>query len=170
MKNLLKITLILSIFLISCQKEEIVSDENYVDKELILKLVNDVRESGCNCGDEFMPPVDPVEWDDRLEEAARLNSAYLHYCYDETTDGANCFSHTWRDGTTVTDRYKMAGYKTWRGYGENISLGPRTEEQAIQSWLHSPCHCRNIMSKHHEKMGVAKNNRFWSMNFITDGE
>ena len=41
-----------------------------VNKTLMLQLVNQVRQKGCKCGDTYYYPVQPVKWNNQLEEAA----------------------------------------------------------------------------------------------------
>jgi uncharacterized protein YkwD len=79
-----------SVFIVSCQKEDITIDEQTnngnnngssstivynVDKTKMLQLVNNVRQAGCNCGNTSMPPVASVTWNDKLAKAAFDHSA-----------------------------------------------------------------------------------------------
>ena len=156
MKNFLIIFILISI--VSCEDNVLLKD-TIIDKDLILELVNKVRINGCNCGDEEMSSVHIVIWDNKLEEAAKINTDHM-YNYND-------YNHTWSDGTTLTDRYKMVGFNTWKGSGENIAYG-KTIEQVFQFWLDKPGHCKNIMHKNHKRIGVARTGNFWSMNFISE--
>jgi uncharacterized protein YkwD len=39
--------------------------------------------------------------------------------------------------------------------GENIAYGPTTATDAVQGWLDSPGHCKNLMNPRFTEMGVA---------------
>jgi len=108
--------LFISVILIlsSCQKPEVIDDNSNpgvssVNKSVLLQLVNDVRQRGCNCGSTYMPPVGVVIWNNQLEAAAEIHSN------DMLTN--NYFSHTGFDGSSPGDRIRQAGY-SWRKYGD----------------------------------------------------
>ena len=123
-------TLILSVLLFSCKKEDIpatIETTNNgtgntgnttptivynVNKAKILQLVNNVRKSGCTCGTTAMPPVAAVTWNDKLAKAA----------YDHSLDmkSNDYFSHTGLNGSSPGQRITAAGY-VWKTYGENIA-------------------------------------------------
>ena len=125
-----------------------------VDSSLLLHLVNQVRLSGCQCGDKKMKSVPPVEWDKKLQLAAQLHSNDM---YEN-----NFFDHISPDGSTLRDRLVSVGFETQYA-GENISKGHDTEKQAIEGWLGSPGHCENIMEPGYTKMGVARKGKLWTM-------
>ena len=112
----------------------------------ILELVNESRAAGQFCANEWFPAADPLSWDDRLEQAA------IRHSNDMAT--YDVFSHTGTDGSSVSDRASDAGFR-WNRIGENIAAGQRSAEQAIQGWLDSPGHCRNIMQPAFTRMSVA---------------
>jgi uncharacterized protein YkwD len=112
----------------------------------MLRLVNDARAMGRNCGTTFYPAVPPLTWDTRLEAAA------LGHSTDMATN--NFFSHTGSDGSTLGQRVTRAGY-TWTAVGENIAAGQADEAAAMSSWIASPGHCSNIMSPNYTQMGSA---------------
>ena len=129
-----------------------------VDKATALQLINNVRQTGCNCGSEAMPPVPPVTWNDQLAQAA----------YDHSRDmyNNNYFSHTGLDGSSPGDRIRRAGY-SWRTYGENIAKGYNNEQAVIQGWLNSPGHCRNIMDAAFKEMGLGRVGTYWTQEFAS---
>ena len=160
--------LILSLIFISCQKENASTGNNdpvnqnttgfNVNAELLLKLVNDVRQSGCNCGSTAMPPVAPVTWNALLAKAA----------YDHSADmqAKDYFDHTGLDGSTPGTRITNAGY-TWKTYGENIASGYTSETAVINGWLTSEGHCLNIMNANFKEMGAGRAGNYWTQEFGT---
>jgi len=126
------------------------------DKNELLILVNDVRSSGCNCGDTWYPPVNDVVWDDTLEMAAQKHS-------NDMNKHEN-LSHTGSDGSSPGDRLDAAGY-LWSTYGENVAVGYSSEEDVIEGWLDSPGHCTNIMNANVTQMGVATSGSYWTQVF-----
>ena len=148
----------------SCTKEDVVSKDpgsgttTSVNKSTLLQLVNQVRQSGCNCGSTVMPPVASVTWNDQLATAAynHSNDMYLN----------NYFSHTGLNGSSAGDRIKAAGYN-WRAYGENIAKGYTNEQAVMDGWIKSEGHCKNIMSPHFKEMGVARVGVYWAQEFGT---
>lgn len=129
-----------------------------IDQQELLNLVNEVRQSGCNCGGDYFPPVNPVVWNDTLEHAAQIHSDDM---YDE-----DYFSHTGSDGSSAGDRISDAGYD-WSTYGENIAAGYTSEQAVIQGWLDSDGHCRNIMNGNFTEMGIATKGPYWTQVFAT---
>jgi uncharacterized protein YkwD len=127
-----------------------------IDRQKLLNLVNEARGRGCNCGNEYFPPVSPVYWNDKLEIAAVNHSNWMAK--------NNYLSHPEDNGSTAGDRIKAAGY-TWRTYGENIAAGYPTEEEVIQGWLKSEHHCKNIMNGNFKEMGIAASGSFWTQVF-----
>lgn len=133
-----------------------VAEPAALNKTLLLKLVNDVRKKGCQCGGQWYGPVAPLSWSNKLEAAAAAHSLEMvqkHY-----------FSHTGADGSNPGERIEHTGY-AWRTYGENIAEGYANEQEAINGWLGSPPHCKNIMSKDFTEMGVGRTDSYWTQAF-----
>lgn len=123
-----------------------------------LDLINNVRKSGCKCGAETMPPTAPLAWNDLLAKAA----------YNHSEDMANrkYFEHESPEGVTAGDRIKTVGYSySWAG--ENIASGQTTEQQAFNSWINSPRHCKNIMNANFKEMGLGRSGNYWTQTFGT---
>jgi uncharacterized protein YkwD len=120
--------------------------------------VNEVRSEGCDCGDETMPSVEALNWNDLLETAA------INHSIDMNNN--DYFDHTSKDGLTPGDRITTTGYQ-WSTYGENIANGYSNEEAVIEAWLGSPGHCKNIMSASFKEMGVGKSGAYWTQVFGT---
>ncbi len=126
------------------------------DKQELLRLINEVRNSGCNCGDDYYAPVGNVTWNDLLEEAAQNHSNDM--------DKHDKLDHTGSDGSSAGERINAVGYQ-WSTYGENIAVGYPTEKKVIEGWLNSPGHCKNIMNKSVTEMGVATSGAYWTQVF-----
>ena len=142
------------------------SDENFVtptnevvngiNKSNMLNLINSYRSTGCTCGTDKMPAVAKLIWNDKLGVSANKH----------TTDMAsnNYFSHTSKDGRTMSDRINAVGY-LWSALGENIANGQTTEKQVMESWINSPGHCANIMNGSYTDVGFARVQNYWTQNF-----
>lgn len=124
-----------------------------VDKAIILKMVNDVRKSGCKCGDTYYPPAPTLSWNEKLEAAAQLHSIDM--------EQRNYFSHASPEGKKAGDRLEGIGYK-WKSYGENIGMGYRNETEVVRGWIKSPSHCKNIMNRMYTEMGVGRSGLYWT--------
>jgi len=127
-----------------------------LNKKLMLQLVNEIREKGCQCGDTYYYPVPALEWNDQLEAAALAHSVDMYK--------KNYFSHTAPDGSRAGKRIEKAGYQ-WTAYGENIGSGYRREQEVVEGWLKSPGHCKNIMSRMYREMGVGRVGSLWTQAF-----
>ncbi|MDB5251356.1 MAG: hypothetical protein JWP27_525 [Flaviaesturariibacter sp.] len=127
-----------------------------INKELLLKLVNEARRTGVQCGSVWHPPAPPVAWNSQLEAAALDHSAdmFRH----------NYFSHIESDGSTANIRIERRGY-VWMAYGENIGFGYTSEQEVVDGWLKSPGHCKNIMNPQYQEMGVARAGDYWTQDF-----
>ncbi|MFT7121409.1 MAG: hypothetical protein ACJAZ9_001587 [Neolewinella sp.] len=121
-----------------------------------LNLVNDLRASGCTCGDEVFPPAPPLKLHATLQSVAEFHSA----------DQANrqIMGHVGSDGRRVADRLSDAGF-TWRGVAENVAWNQRSVEQVVNAWKGSTGHCKNIMNPGYEYMGFAVEDWYWTQVF-----
>ena len=167
MKHSLIVILLISFVITSCEKEEMLPDE---DKEAFLILVNDIRQTGCYCGNEYMPPTNLIRWNDDLQDAAQNHS----------TDMAkhDYFDHISPNGSDPGDRISKSGYN-WSSYGENIFMEQSSNgsaslaQNAFNGWLMSPGHCKNMMSPNYVDMGVGKkvreesNTTYWTQVFAS---
>jgi uncharacterized protein YkwD len=115
-------------------------------RDEFLAAVNDARSSIQMCGTTPYGPSPPVSWSDSLAMAAYLHSE------DMALNGF--FSHTGSDGSSAGDRISRQGYP-WRTYGENIAVGSPTVSSAIQGWLGSEGHCRNLMNPAFTEIGAG---------------
>jgi uncharacterized protein YkwD len=112
----------------------------------VLRLVNNARASGRQCGHTTMAAAPPLQLSDALGQAALAHAQdMLRYRY---------FDHTGHDGSSPAQRVAATGYH-YRLVGENIASGPETPQEAVQGWLSSPGHCQNIMDPRFVETGVA---------------
>jgi uncharacterized protein YkwD len=111
-----------------------------------LKLVNEVRARGTRCGERSFAPAPPVRLSDTLGGVA------LGHASDMARH--NYFEHEDLAGRSPADRVRAVGYQE-KLVGENIAYGPKSADEAVQGWLHSPSHCENIMDPRFAEMGIA---------------
>ena len=129
--------------------------------ENVMRKVNAARAYGMTCGGQKMPPAPPLAWNEALFSAAARHSADMAR--------RNYFDHVSPDGKRVGARAAAEGY-SWRAIGENIAGGDRTLDGAMEGWITSPGHCRNIMSPEYTEIGLACGERsgttwgtYWTM-------
>lgn len=125
-------------------------------QEKLLLEVNQLRVSGCKCGETWMPPVPPLKWNTVLERASQrqADDMFQH----------KRMSHVGSDGTDIAIRVTEAGYD-WEAVGENIAHGYETEAAVVAAWQKSPAHCKNMMKAYYTDMGVARSGNFWAQTF-----
>jgi uncharacterized protein YkwD len=128
--------------------------KTYVDKDLVLELVNKHRINGYQSDYVSLPPAEPLIWDDTLALAA------FNHCTDMYEN--NFHSHKGSEASLPGNRLKKLGYKckTW---GENIAKGYRMERNVINGWMLSYGHRSNIMTQKFRKIGVARVGNYWTM-------
>jgi uncharacterized protein YkwD len=113
----------------------------------VVSLVNqERREAGC----------DPVTVDSRLTSAAEKHSQ------DQADMGK--MTHTGSDGSSVGQRVTRAGYK-WSKVGENVASGTTSAERAMQLWMNSDAHRKNILNCAFENIGVGYVDGYWTQDF-----
>ncbi len=137
--------------------EEVETSVNVnLDVTLILKIVNENRASGAQCGSTSRSAVSALEWNDELALAALAHSNDMQQ--------NEYFSHTGQNGSNFSQRAQDAGY-TGSPAGENIAFGYTSEESVMQGWMDSEGHCNNIMSSGATQIGVARSatGSYWTM-------
>lgn len=134
----------------------------------VFELVNERREDGAACGGIAYPPTQPLHTDHKLACAARKHAL------DMQTRGY--VSHQSPDGETPPQRIRRAGYVASTS-GENIAVVahpliplPDSAEvvldathirhrpspaRAVELWMGSKPHCRNIMNEQFTDTGVG---------------
>jgi uncharacterized protein YkwD len=129
-----------------------------INNDALLKLVNDTRLAGCNCGATVMPPVTALTWSVNLGSAAIAHSKYLA--------SIKTLTHISANGDNVGARVKATGYN-WTAVGENAASGQTTEAQVFNDWIKSEDHCKNIMNAAFKEMGAAKTDNYWVQDFAS---
>lgn len=135
------------------------SDDDF--KEEFLARINKVRQNGCKCGSQKMPPAPPLVWNQQLEKAAIAHAVDMYK--------KRYFSHQSKDGRKIQDRIMNAGY-TFNGFrsfviGENIAFGQQSIEEVQNGWFRSEGHCRNLMNPEFKEVGVAWHQKYWVQDF-----
>jgi uncharacterized protein YkwD len=106
--------------------------------DTVVAMVNqERREAGC----------DPVTVDGRLTTAAQKHSN------DQADMGK--MTHTGSDG-----------YK-WSKVGENVASGTTSPQRAMQLWMDSAGHRKNILNCAFENIGVGYVDGYWTQDFAT---
>jgi len=111
-----------------------------------LRLVNQARAQSRYCGSEYFSATTPVYWNDKLARTAQMHSNDMAR--------RDYFSHHGLNNTEVGDRAYQQQYN-WRGIAENIYAGAPLTAEAINGWIESPGHCKNLMNPLYNEMGVA---------------
>lgn len=82
------------------------------------------------------------------------------YGHSTALAAAGVFQHESPDGTSFDRRIRRAypprGFSSW-SVGENLVFGsaPFSAEDAVQAWLESPPHRRNLLSRSWREIGVG---------------
>ena len=142
-----------------------------------LNQINRVRSERRSCGKYgSMGPVHPLAWSERLYDAALIHSydmaASSHFSHDGSGSRNDRTAIDMRldRGSTLRDRMSYAQYK-WRAVGENIAAGQHTPQAAMDAWLRSDEHCKNLMSADFTEVGMAyysskdQYKTYWAQNF-----
>jgi uncharacterized protein YkwD len=127
-----------------------------VNKTQLLRLVNQVRAKGCQCGDTYYYPVAPLTWNDQLEAAAQAHSNDML--------SRKYFNHISPEGNNAGVRLDKAGYN-WGAFGENIGMGYQDESEVVAAWKASAGHCKNLMNGKYTEMAVARAGTYWTQTF-----
>jgi uncharacterized protein YkwD len=88
-----------------------------------------------------------------LEEQPALRKAAEWMAGDMATH--NYFNHTDSHGRDVAERIRAFGYDDARLMAENIEKGPESAQAAVQGWLSSPPHRRNLLDPEVRDVGVG---------------
>jgi len=112
------------------------------EEEKILELVNDKRSKA---------GLAPLKFSGRLIVAARGHS------YDMAMRGY--FSHQSADGVSPAQRIRGSGIE-YSEMGENIyeedaPVRPHLASRAVQGWMNSPGHRKNILSPRFDQTGIG---------------
>lgn len=119
-------------------------NENRITRTL--SYINRVRAIERTCGDNVYPAAPAVTWNAQLYSAAQIHSEDMSI-YDE-------IGHEVARNSTVKSRISDSGYQ-WKAYAENVAGGLNSPEQAIDQWIISAGHCKNIMNPDFSEIGMA---------------
>ncbi|QGZ47527.1 hypothetical protein GPZ77_03190 [Streptomyces sp. QHH-9511] len=119
--------------------------------EEIVSLANTEREkSGCG----------PLRPDTRLRKSAQKHA--------DDMAGRDFYAHESPEGRDAGDRITAAGY-SWSAWAENIHRGPKTPRKAMEDWMKSAGHRRNVLNCAFEDIGVGvtltSDGPWWVQNF-----
>lgn len=113
----------------------------------ILNLINEARAEGRSCGEDWYDAAPPVLWDSDLSEAATLHTK------DMSTHAFR--GHEGSDGSLPKDRVEEVKPRHFRAVGEILAYFQESNEQAMESWLESPGHCKILMTQEYTHIGAA---------------
>lgn len=133
---------------------EVMVSSNF--KSEMLAEINELRRSGCQCGNQWYGPVPALNWNALLEDAAMRH-------VQDMANHVN-FNHQGTDGSTIDQRVSDTGY-AWSSLGENIASGHTSIKGVVEAWKESPEHCINMMSPKFTEIGSAEKNHFWVQTF-----
>jgi uncharacterized protein YkwD len=88
----------------------------------------------------------PLRSNSQLDQAAQRHA--------EDMLGRGYFAHEDREGKTVRERARAAGYD-WRNIGENLAENQFSVDEVMDSWLRSPSHRHNILNPDFRELGVG---------------
>lgn len=112
----------------------------------VFTLVNKARAKPHRCGTKLKRPAKRLRYDPQLSVAAQLHA--------EDMAANNYFSHDSIDGRTFIDRIAATSY-AGQPAGENLASGQQTAREVVKAWLDSPAHCRNLMRKSFDAVGLG---------------
>jgi uncharacterized protein YkwD len=115
-------------------------------EEEILRRVNEWRANARYCGSILYPPVSPLRWNLKLQNAAYYHSVEMAR--------ANLVSHVSIDSRELMNRVRQTGYAFSR-VSENIAAGQHSVAAAMDSWQKSPSHCAAMMEAKIQEIGVV---------------
>ena len=144
-------------------------------EQAIVEQTNQIR------AQNGLPPLKLVE---ALSESARFHAADMsvNNYFDHNT-----LARVNGNLAEVCDTWNRieAYYTNWQALAENIAAGQRTPQEAMNGWMNSPEHRRNILSPNYTEIGVGfyagqgEYHYYWDQNFgnrngeyplIIDGE
>lgn len=94
--------------------------------------------------------LQPLVWDDRIAEVARLHSRSMA--------SAKYFSHKGDDGSMVDDRADRLGISNWSAIGENIAFLKGYDDPAafaVEKWMQSTSHRKNMLGTRWSKSAIG---------------
>ncbi|TCD27326.1 CAP domain-containing protein [Pedobacter psychrodurus] len=146
--------MLLCILLTQCKKDEMAVPES--DVSLVINKINLLRQSGCNCGTEYMAPVPNLSLNNELQNAAITHAKDMAK--------RNYFDHLSPEGGTPAERALNAGY-TGDFRAENLAKAYSQADQVIAAWKNSVSHCKAMMDAKSKEAGVGMSHNYWVVTF-----
>ncbi len=125
-------------------------------KTELLAMVNKLRATGCRCGNQYMPPAPPLQWNEQLEQMALIHTSDMRR--------HRFMGHYSSTGVGIAGRAKAVGYH-YIAVGENVAEGYASTQRVFTGWRKSPGHCRNMMRAGFQEMGAAWMGDYWAQEF-----
>ncbi len=134
-----------------------------------LAAINAVRARGAMCA----PPAPPINYDNRLEAAARAHAqdmAYHKFLNHTGSDGSNFLQRIGRYGYPANPGHILGEVLTFTKMSLTNTNDMQTSfERALENFLQSPNHCRIIMNPRMRDVGVGytqtSTGYYWVMEF-----
>ncbi len=95
-----------------------------------------------------------------LRQSAVLSRVAAGHAADLAATGR--FSHEGRDGSSVGDRARRAGYR-YCFIAENLARGPGSLDEVISGWRASPGHRANMLNVEADEMALVRQGDLWVM-------
>lgn len=148
-----------SLPLVRAQSSLHMSKQQFRDQ--FLDGINAQRAKGCKCGATYMKPAPPLVWNEALAKAADEHARDMYR--------NDYFSHDSSDGRSLQDRLFKVGYD-YKGYqryaiGENIAFNQRSIEEVLTGWFTSKEHCKSLMNRDFNEIGIAEYKYYWVQDF-----
>lgn len=149
------------------------------EERVMLYLTNRARAEPTKYNEkEPYPPTPPVRWDLKLSEAARFHAEHIInascWCDDHssccqlesTSGGAQCAGSSSSCG--VTDASTRVLMFSPNYSAENMARGQRSGAEAVDGWINSSGHWKNI-NGNHSMLGVGRYEAAWVQDFGRGG-
>lgn len=120
----------------------------------LLKLHNQARLNGLNCG-QGQQSAGTLNWSKKLADTAQHHSSDMHQ--------RKRLSHRGRNGSSPQQRLAGIDYQ-WLAFAENLALG-NNPQTVFDGWLNSKDHCLNIINPRYSEMGAAVIEGYWTVLF-----
>ncbi|WP_090880909.1 CAP domain-containing protein [Pedobacter rhizosphaerae] len=153
-RNSWLMALLVCLLFTGCQKDEI--DIPELNSDVLLEKINQLRLNGCQCGADYMPPVEPLLLNSQLGAAATKHVLDMYQ--------RAYFDHLSPEGTTPAERAAKAGYQ---GHfrSENIGRGYVNPEVVLLAWKNSVSHCKAMMDSASREAGFGFSHNYWTASF-----
>lgn len=147
-------------------------------RQTYLTSINNARAVARSCGVNGNFPAAPaVAWSEELYKAAYEHSQDMTETNTFSHEGSGTVSdwsgYPLSKKSALRDRVATYGY-SWSRLSENISAGTSrdTAQEAVDSWLASDGHCKNMMDSNVTEVGMALStdqnttySNYWTQNF-----